>query len=200
MSRIGKQPIPIPSGAKVEVSGRTVTVTGPKGALKWNVASQVAVAVESGKVVVTRQSDDKQSRANHGTTRALLANMLHGVTNGYSIGLELYGTGYSANVQGKSLLLNCGFMGRGVGKPAQFVLPIPEGVQVKVEVPAARGNNEPARFVVTGVDKQAVGQFAAEVRKLRRAEPYLGKGFRYVGEQIRRKAGKVFAGGAAGGG
>lgn len=198
MSRIGKLPIAVPGGVKVDVAGRAVTVTGPKGTLRWNAAAGVSVSVEGGTVHVSRAADDKRSRALHGTTRALLANMIRGVSEGYSIGLELYGTGYSANVQGQSLLLNCGFMGRGVGRPAQFVLPIPAGVQVKVDVPAARGNNEPARFTISGIDKQTVGQFAAEVRKLRKAEPYLGKGFRYSGEQIRRKAGKVFAGGGSG--
>ncbi len=196
MSRIGKAPIALPSGVKIDIAGRKVTVTGPKGSLARTVASDVAVALDGPRLVVTRGNDSKQCRADHGTTRALLANMVQGVTVGYSISLELYGTGYSANVQGSNLLLNCGFMGRGVGRPAQYVLPIPDGVQVKVEVPGARGNNEPSKFSINGIDKQTVGQFAAEIRKLRKAEPYLGKGFRYRGEQIRRKAGKVFAGGS----
>lgn len=198
MSRIGSKPVPLPAGVKVQVSGLQVTVTGPKGTLTYSFPPRVGVRVDGQQVVVERRADGKQARADHGTSRALIANMVRGVSEGYTIGLELYGTGYSANVQGSNLLLNCGFMGRGVGRPAQFVIPIPSGLQVKVETPAARGNTEPARFTVHGIDKQAVGQFAAEIRKLRKAEPYLGKGFRYAGEQIRRKAGKVFAGGAAG--
>jgi len=113
-------------------------------------------------------------------------------------GLEIYGTGYNCKVEGQVLHLSIGYMGRGVGKSSQFQLPTPAGLQVKVAVPAARGNNEPAKFTVHGCDKQMVNQFAAEIRKLRKPEPYLGKGVRYAGEQIRRKAGKVFAGGGGG--
>jgi len=152
-------------------------------------------AVEQGQVVVRRPDDVAANRALHGLSRALIANMVRGCAEGYSRSLEIYGTGYSANVDGKNLLLNCGYMGRGVGRKAQFMIPIPEGLQIRIETPAARGNNEPARFTVTGPDKQQVNQFAAEIRKLRKPEPYLGKGIRYAGEQIRRKAGKVFAGG-----
>lgn len=183
------------SGVKAEVSGATVKLTGPKGSLTFSHPPEVQVSVGAGAVTVQRTVETARARAMHGLTRALIRNMVQGVSQGYSIRLELYGTGYSANVQGRNLLVNCGFMGRGVGKPAQFVLPIPDGVEVKVDVPQARGNTEPARFSVSGIDKQKVGQFAAEVRKLRKAEPYQGKGFRYAGEQIRRKAGKVFAGG-----
>ncbi len=199
MSRIGKKPIPIPGGVKVDIAGATVSVKGPKGQLAWTMPQPISAAVEGGQVIVKRPDDVQQNRALHGLSRALIANMVKGCAEGYSRGLEIYGTGYSANVDGKTLLLNIGYMGRGVGKKAQFALPIPEGLQIKVEVPTARGNNEPARFTVSGPDKQQVNQFAAEVRKLRKPEPYLGKGIRYAGEQIRRKAGKVFAGGGAGG-
>lgn len=195
MSRVGKKPIPVPSGAKINIAGQAVTVTGPKGTLNWNVASGVAVKQEGSELLITRVGDDAQSRASHGTTRALLANMLTGVTAGYKKSLEIYGTGYSCKVQGTQLHLNVGFMGRGYQKPAQFMIDIPAGLKVDIEVPAARGENEPAKFHVSGADKQAVGQFAAEVRKLRKPEPYKGKGIRYVGEYVRRKAGKVFAGG-----
>ncbi|MBW7906507.1 MAG: 50S ribosomal protein L6 [Phycisphaerae bacterium] len=195
MSRIGKKPVVLPAGVKAELSGRTVKVSGPKGHLTWTVPRTIDLALEGGQVVVRRADDLKQTRALHGLSRALIANMVHGVQQGYEIKLEVYGTGYSVKKEGTNLLLNIGFMGRGVGKPAQFVIPIPAGLQVDVEVQAARGENEPAKFTVRGVDKQQVGQFAAEVRKLRKPEPYKGKGVRYAGEHIRRKAGKVFAGG-----
>lgn len=195
MSRIGKKPIPIPKGVKVEIAGPSVKVSGPKGNLAWSVPQPITVAVESDQVMVQRPSDLGNAPALHGLARALIANMIQGVHEGYTIGLEIYGTGYSCAVKGKSLQLNIGFMGRGVGKTAQFEVPIPDGLTVNVETPAARGNSEPARLSVSGPDKQQVGQFAAEVRKLRKPEPYLGKGIRYKGEQIRRKAGKVFAGG-----
>lgn len=196
MSRIGKKPVPLPSGVKAELSGRTIKVTGPKGNLNWTAPRPIELALEGGQVVVKRGDELKETRALHGLSRALIANMVQGVHQGYEIKLEVYGTGYSAKKEGTNLLLNLGFMGRGVGKPAQFVLPIPAGLQVDVEVQAARGENEPAKFTVRGVDKQQVGQFAAQVRKLRKPEPYKGKGVRYSGEHIRRKAGKVFAGGA----
>ena len=195
MSRIGKKPIPIAKGVKVDIAGQAVSVSGPKGTLTWTVPAPITATVESDQVVVQRPSDVARERALHGLSRALIANMIHGVSEGYSIGLEVYGTGYSANVEGKTLFLNCGYMGRGVGRKAQFMLPIPDGLEITVQTPVARGNNEPAKFTVSGPDKQQVGQYAAEVRKLRKPEPYLGKGIRYAGEHIRRKAGKVFAGG-----
>jgi large subunit ribosomal protein L6 len=198
MSRIGKKPVPIPGGVKVELAGRTVHVHGPKGKLSLTVPVPITTKVDAGHVVVERPDDEAHNRALHGLTRALIANMVVGCSAGYSRGLEIYGTGYSANLDGKSLLLNCGFMGRGVGRKAQFTIPIPDGLTVKVDVPTARGNNEPAKFTVSGPDKQQVMQFAAEIRKLRKPEPYLGKGIRYAGEIVRKKAGKVFAGGGAG--
>jgi large subunit ribosomal protein L6 len=200
MSRIGKKPVSIPAGVKVEVAGPSVVVSGPKGKLSWRVPAPITVAVEDDCVVVHRPNDVAHTRALHGLSRALVANMVKGVTEGYRVGLEMYGTGYSAKVDRRRLLLNCGYTGRGMGKAAQFEIPIPDGLEVTVEVPVARGNTEPARFSVSGPDKQAVGQFAAEVRKVRKPEPYLGKGIRYAGERVRRKAGKVFAGGGAGGG
>jgi large subunit ribosomal protein L6 len=199
MSRIGQKPIPIPAGVKVEVAGQDIHVSGPKGKLSWQLPRPIAAVIDKQELVVRRPDDTAQNRALHGLARALIANMVKGVTTGYQIGLEIYGTGYNVKVEARRLMLNCGYSGRGFGRPSQFDVPIPAGIEIKVEVPAARGNNEPARFFVTGPDKQAVGQFAAEVRKLRKPEPYLGKGIRYQGEHIRRKAGKVFAGGAAGG-
>ena len=191
MSRIGKQPVPIPDKVKVTVSGNTVKVEGPKGQLEWAFVPSMKVIVDEAKkeVRVERPDDDRRSRALHGLTRALLANMVKGVTEGYQRGLELYGTGYSANVQGRKLVIQCGFA-HAVERT------IPAGVDVVVEVPNTRGNDTPAKFVIKGCDKQLVGEFAAEVRHVRPAEPYLGKGFRYVGEQIRRKAGKTFVTGA----
>jgi large subunit ribosomal protein L6 len=199
MSRIGKKPIPIPAGVKVEIAGPAIKIAGSKHKLAWSLPAPITAAVEGNEIVVRRPDDVAHNRALHGLSRALIANMVKGVTEGYQIGLEIYGTGYGAKVEGRRLLLNCGFMGRGVGKVAQFDIPIPDGVEIKVEVPAARGNSEPAKFTVMGPDKQAVGQLAAEIRKLRKPEPYLGKGIRYAGEHIRRKAGKVFAGGGSGG-
>jgi large subunit ribosomal protein L6 len=200
MSRVGNKPIPIPAGVNVEVAGQSVQVAGPKGKLAWLLPRPITAVVEQGRLVVRRPDEVAQHRALHGMSRALLANMIKGVTDGYEIGLEIYGTGYGAKVDGRRLLLNCGYSGRGVGRMAQFDIPIPAGLEIRIEIPTARGNTEPARFFVVGSDKQAVGQFAAEIRKLRKPEPYLGKGIRYLGEHIRRKAGKVFAGGAAGGG
>lgn len=195
MSRVGNKPVELPAGVKADLTGRTIKLTGPKGTTSWTAPAPIDVKVAGSAVTVSRPNDEPVNRALHGTTRALIANMAKGVKEGYAIGLEIYGTGYTCKLDGKKLLLNVGFMGRGVGKAAQFIVPIPAGVDVKVDVPAARGNNEPAKFTVSGIDKQAVGDFAAAVRKLRKPEPYQGKGIRYAGEQIRRKAGKVFAGG-----
>jgi len=166
--------------------------------LTWSVPRPITAKVAGEEIVLVRPNDETSNKALHGLSRALIANMVKGVAEGYSIGLEIYGTGFNAKVEGRNLLLNIGYMGRGVGRKAQFEIPIPTGVEVKVDVPAAKGNSEPAKFTVSSADKQAVGQFAAEIRKLRKPEPYLGKGIRYAGERIRRKAGKVFAG--AGGG
>jgi large subunit ribosomal protein L6 len=145
--------------------------------------------------VVRRPNDTARSKALHGLSRALINNMVKGVFAGYEIGLEIYGTGYGCKVEGRQLHINAGFMGRGAGRPAQFVIDMPAGVSVDVQVAAARGDTDPAKFVVRGADKQQVGQFAAELRKIRKPEPYKGKGIRYAGEYVRRKAGKVFAGG-----
>ncbi len=190
--------MPVPKGVKVEISGQTVKTSGPKGNLSYTLPAGIAAKLDGSEVVLTRGDDAAQSKALHGLARALINNMVKGCAEGYSIGLELYGTGYSAKLEGKELLINCGFMGRGVGRRAQFEVPVPDGLQVKVDVPVARGNTEPAKLTVSGADKQLVGQFAAEVRKIRKPEPYLGKGIRYAGEHIKRKAGKVFAGGGGG--
>ena len=191
MSRIGKLPVPIPDTVKVTVQGCTVNVEGPLGKINWTFPDGMTVTVDGEKkeVRVERASDQRRHKALHGLTRALIANMVEGVTKGYERAMELYGTGYSVNVQGKKLVIQCGFA-HAVEKG------IPDGIEVAVDVPNTRGNDTPARFAVKGCDKQLVGEFAAEVRHIRPPEPYLGKGFRYVGEQIRRKAGKTFVGGA----
>ena len=191
MSRVGKRPVPIPDNVAVTVQDRTVNVEGPLGKLHWTFPYGMTVTVddEKNEVRVERPDDQRRHRALHGLTRALIANMVEGVTNGYQRPMELYGTGYSVNVEGKRLVVLCGY-----AHPVEK--DIPEGIEVVVEVPNTRGNDTPARFAVKGCDKQLVGEFAAEVRHIKPPEPYLGKGFRYAGEQIRRKAGKTFVGGA----
>jgi large subunit ribosomal protein L6 len=193
MSRIGKKPVEIPSGVKVTIQERTVAVRGPKGELRWTHPDDVCVEVDdrASVVRVARESETRFARAMHGTARALVHNMVVGVSQGYSRQLELYGTGYSCQVQGKSLRLVVGF-----AHPVD--LPIPPGVEVEIEVPAARGNDVPAKLTVRGIDKQVVGHFCRTIHDVRPPEPYLGKGIRYAGEQIRRKAGKAFAGAGAG--
>jgi len=197
MSRIGKKPVPVPPGVKVDLKDHGVQISGPKGVLSWQYPEGVSVRYDAGTsmIHVTRSSDEKRDRAMHGLTRALINNMVIGVTKGYERRLEIYGTGYSCKVQGKQLHLNVGFMGRGFQKPAQFMIDIPAGLTVDVEVPAARGESEPAKFVIRGASKQLVGEFAAEIRGLRPPEPYQGKGIRYKGEYVRRKQGKAYASG-----
>ncbi|HUX02364.1 MAG: 50S ribosomal protein L6 [Phycisphaerae bacterium] len=193
MSRIGNKPVPVPEKVKVAVKGTSVEVEGPKGKLAWTFNRDMTVAVEEGprRVVVKRPSDHRRHRAVHGLTRAIIANMVKGVTEGYEKQLELYGTGYSLALKGKELVIHCGF-----AQPVEKS--VPEGLEVSVETPNTRGNDIPAKMTVRGCDKQQVGEFAAEVRHLRPPEPYQGKGFRYAGERIRRKAGKTFVSGAAG--
>ncbi|MCH7924806.1 MAG: 50S ribosomal protein L6 [Planctomycetes bacterium] len=196
MSRVGKQPITVPGGVTVKVAGRMVSVSGPKGQLSWEHPGSATVAYdESTKAItVTRTDDAKQSRANHGLTRSLIANMVTGVADGYEKRLEIYGTGYNCKLQGSTLHLNVGFMGRRRGLGSQFELTVPDGVEIVIEKEAARGDAEPALLTVKGFDKQRVGQFAAEIRALRKTEPYKGKGIRYKGEVVKRKQGKALAG------
>ncbi|MHC5110129.1 MAG: 50S ribosomal protein L6 [Planctomycetota bacterium] len=197
MSRVGKTPIAIPSGVAVKVVGREVNVSGPKGNTTWQYPDTATVAVDEGdkQVNVTRVDDRKQSRANHGLTRALIANMIKGVTDGFERRLLIYGTGYNCKLQGKTLHLNVGFMGRRreLGG-SQFEFAVPDGLEVVVEKEAARGDTDPAAMLIKGVDKQKVGQFAAEVRAIRKTEPYNGKGIRYDDEIIKRKQGKALTG------
>lgn len=175
MSRIGRAPIPVPENVKIDLDGRRVTVTGPKGTLEHRVADPIEVAQEEGVLVVTRPTDRGPHRALHGLTRSLVANMVEGVTDGFSRQLEIVGVGYRATLKGKDLELALGF-----SHPVSVVPP--EGISF--EVPA------PTQIVVKGIDKQAVGQVAAEIRRIRPPEPYKGKGVRYAGEQVRRKVGK----------
>ena len=178
MSRIGKQPVQVPAGVKVQIDDRTIAVEGPKGKLQWEHRPEVSVAHDeaSKTLIVARRDDERQSRALHGLTRALLANMVVGVTQGYEKRLEIQGVGYLAALQGQVLQLR-------VGLANELQVPIPEGVNVTVP--------DQQHVVIQGIDKQKVGHFAASVRALRKPEPYKGKGIRYLGEAVRRKQGKA---------
>jgi large subunit ribosomal protein L6 len=178
MSRIGRKPVPVPKGVEVTIAGSTVTVTGPKGSLTRTFHPTMTIALESGEITVNRPSDERQSRALHGLTRALLANMVVGVTEGYRKQLELHGVGYKAEASSKGVKLV-------VGLSHTVEFPAPAGVQISVD------NNTLVK--IEGIDKELVGQVAAEIRKVRPPEPYKGKGIRYQGEQVRRKAGKAGA-------
>ncbi|MEX0892673.1 MAG: 50S ribosomal protein L6 [Gemmatimonadota bacterium] len=178
MSRIGKKPIPIPGGVTVTVEGDTVKVKGPKGELSRTIRPEIGLEVEDGQALVTRPSDTAQHRAFHGLTRALVANMVEGVTDGFRRTLEIVGVGYRAEKKGKALVLT-------VGYSHQVEYPEPDGI--------ALSTTSPTVVVVEGIDKQQVGQVAAEIRAVRPPEPYKGKGIRYQGEHVRRKAGKTGA-------
>jgi large subunit ribosomal protein L6 len=177
MSRIGRLPIPVPSGVDVQIDGRAVTVKGPKGTLQHTVAEPIDIRREDdGTLQVVRPNDERANRALHGLSRTLVANMVIGVTDGYSKTLEIVGTGYRVQARGADLEFALGF-----SHPIH--VPAPEGITFTVEAPT--------RFVVSGVDKQKVGEVAAKIRKLRKPDPYKGKGVRYQGEVVRRKAGKA---------
>jgi large subunit ribosomal protein L6 len=178
MSRIGKLPIPIPDGVTVNVGEGEVQVKGPKGQLTGPIPNAISAAVEDGRLVLTRGDETKVTRSLHGLARALTANMVLGVTDGFTKRLEIEGVGYRAEVKGKQLLLTLGF-----SHPVE--MDVPEGLSVAMD-----GNT---KLTIEGIDKQAVGQFAADIRKLRPPEPYKGKGIRYAGEHIRRKVGKTGA-------
>lgn len=178
MSRIGKAPITVPAGVSVSVNGRDVSVKGPKGELNMTVAPNMKVEVNEGVVTVSRPNDEKLNRSLHGLTRTLVNNMVVGVSEGFKKTLEVNGVGYRAAKEGKNLVLNIGYS-------HQVIMPEPEGIEV--EVP------NPNQIIVKGIDKQKVGQFAAEVRGKRPPEPYKGKGIKYDYEVIRRKEGKTGA-------
>jgi large subunit ribosomal protein L6 len=181
MSRIGKQPIEVPSGVEVTVDGSRVQVKGPRGSLGQALHPDMQVLVEDGTIRVVRPSDERLHRSLHGLTRTLVANMIEGVTKGYEKRLEIIGVGYRAAMKGTDLELALGF-----SHPVS--VPAPEGIEF--EVPAA------TRIVIRGSDKQLVGEVAAKIRQLRKPEPYKGKGIRYEGEYVRKKAGKAAKGAA----
>lgn len=176
MSRIGRLPIPVPSGVDVKIDGQAITVKGPKGELSHTVAEPISIKVEDGTVTVARPNDVNTVRALHGLTRSLINNMVVGVTQGYSKTLEIQGVGYRVVAKGQNLEFSLGYSHPITVEP-------PEGVTFRVE--------KPTLFVVEGIDKQKVGEVAANIRKLRKPDPYKGKGVRYQGEQIRRKVGKA---------
>jgi len=196
MSRVGKTPVAIPSGVTVKVAAGEVSVSGSMGNLAWKYPATAEVVVDDASkcVRVSKVGNTKQAQANFGLTRALIANMVKGVSEGFQKRLLIFGTGYNCKLQGKTLHLNVGYSGRRRGIGSQFELPVPDGVEVVVEKDAARGDSEPASLVVKGCDRQKVGQFAAEIRALRKTEPYKGKGIRYDNEVVRRKQGKALAG------
>ena len=176
MSRIGKQPVAVPAGVAVSIDGPHVTVKGPKGTLEHTVAEPIAVKLEDGAVSVTRPDDERTSRSLHGLTRTLIDNMVVGVTQGYSKAMEIVGTGYRVVAKGGDLEFSLGYS-------HTILVKAPEGITFTVE--------SPTRFSVNGIDKQQVGELAANIRKLRKPEPYKGKGVRYADEVVRRKAGKA---------
>ena len=176
MSRIGRMPVVVPAGVDVTIDGRQVRVKGPKGELNMEVTPPIEVAQAAGVITVTRPNDEGEVRALHGLSRSLIANMVTGVTDGYRKTMEIVGVGYRVQARGKDLEFALGF-----SHPVP--VPAPDGITFRVETPT--------RFVVEGIDKQQVGEVAANIRKLRKPDPYKGKGVRYQGEQIRRKVGKA---------
>ncbi len=178
MSRIGKKIIEIPAGVTVQQNAGTIEVKGSKGVLTFVVPTGISVSIDGNIVSVTRSGDEREERSLHGLTRAMIANMVMGVTEGFTKKLEIIGVGYKANVSGKVLNLSLGF-----SHPVD--MEAPEGIEISMDKDAKN------TVVISGIDKQKVGEFAANIRKLRKPEPYKGKGIRYVGEYVRRKAGKT---------
>ena len=178
MSRIGAKPVPLPAGVTAAVDGSTIKIKGPKGELAWTCAPGIAAEAEPGRIVVRAVGQGEQIGALHGTTRSLVANMVKGVTEGYVRDLEIQGVGYRAQAQGQKLVLNVGY-----SHPIEF--PVPAGIKVEVA--------DGTKLKVSGIDKHLVGEVSAQIRAFHKAEPYKGKGIRYVGEYVRRKAGKTVA-------
>ncbi|MCV7431784.1 50S ribosomal protein L6 [Mycolicibacterium bacteremicum] len=177
MSRIGKQPVPVPAGVDVTIEGQNVSVKGPKGTLTLDIAEPIQVSRnDDGAIVVDRPDDDRRSRSLHGLSRTLVANLVTGVTEGYTRKMEIFGVGYRVALKGSNLEFALGYS-------HPVLIEAPEGITFAVETPT--------KFSITGIDKQKVGQIAAVIRRLRRPDPYKGKGVRYEGEQIRRKVGKT---------
>ena len=178
MSRIGRKPIALPAGVEVKVADNTITVKGPKGTLTQNIHPNMTVAVEGNEILVTRPNDEKQNRSLHGLTRTLLHNMVEGVEKGFSKTLEVNGVGYRAVKEGQNLVMHLGF---------SHTVTVSENADIQIDVP------NPNQVIIKGIDKEKVGQFAAEVRAKRPPEPYKGKGIKYDYEHIRRKEGKTGA-------
>ena len=191
MSRIGKKPIDIPEGVKVEQKGLCIKVSGPHGELQMDCHPRIDVKINEVQIIVENKlPQDRRNKQLHGTMRALISNMVTGVSKGFERKMQIFGTGYNLKEQGGKLVFQVGYC-----HPVELV--IPKGIKVKIDVGATRGNDVPARFTLTGIDKYLLGQFAADIRKIRPPEPYKGKGIRYEDEHVRRKVGKAFASGAA---
>jgi large subunit ribosomal protein L6 len=176
MSRIGRKPVTVPSGVEVKIDGSSVTVKGPKGTLSQTFSKNLGITLDNGIITVTRPNDEKENRSLHGLTRSLISNMVTGVTTGYTKSLDIEGIGYRAVKQGTNVVLTLGF---------SHQVTISENEDIKIDIPAQN------KIVISGIDKQKVGQFAAEVREIKPPEPYKGKGIRYTGERIIRKEGKA---------
>ena len=192
MSRIGKKPIAVPQGVNVELKDLKIKISGPKGSLEMerHPAIEVKIDKESNQIVVLNPDEgSREKRALHGTMRSLINNMVTGVSVGFTKNMEIYGTGYSVKEQGGKLVLQVGF-----SHPIQMA--IPKDIKVEIKTPATRGNDVPAVFSISGPDKQELGHFVANIRKVRPPEPYKGKGIRYADEVVRRKVGKAFTSGA----
>jgi large subunit ribosomal protein L6 len=192
MSRLGLKPVTVPGGVKVAIADQTIRVEGPKGKLSFTYRDEIAVSFDSGtKVVsVSRTRESREAKALHGLTRALIANMMVGVTAGYTKTLEIYGTGYGVKQEGDAVALSVGF--------ANVVkLTIPQDVKVTITTPQSKSNTTPAVFSIAGPDKQVIGEYAANLRRVKKPEPYNGKGIRFQGEHVRRKVGKALAGAKA---
>ncbi|MFC1652935.1 50S ribosomal protein L6 [Planctomycetota bacterium] len=191
MSRIGKKPVDIPQGVKIELKGQTVRVSGPQGNLELECHPTIEMKLDDAGAkldVINPRPDERAYKQMHGTMRALVANMVTGVSKGFERKMEIYGTGYNVKEQGNKLVLQIGFC-----HPVE--MSIPKGVKVAIETPATRGNDVPAKFTLSASDKCVLGQFAANIRRVRPPEPYKGKGIRYADEYVRRKVGKAFASG-----
>lgn len=176
MSRVGKEPIAIPNGVEVKIDGQDVDVKGPKGSMSWTVPAPITVVVEDNEIVVSRPDDHRENRSLHGLSRSLVNNLVVGVTEGYKINMEIFGVGYRVQMKGKDLEFSLGYS-------HPILIEAPEGITFAVD-----GNT---KFSIEGIDKQLVGQLAANIRRLRKDDPYKGKGIRYAGEQVRRKVGKT---------
>ncbi len=191
MSRIGKKIIDIPAGVTVEQKGFVLKAKGPNGEMQIDCNPVVKVVVDGSTISVLNETpEDKFANKMHGTMRALIANVITGVSKGFTRKMEIYGTGYNLKEQGNKVVFQVGFC-----HPVEMV--VPKDVKVTVEVPATRGNEVPAKFTLLGINKEVLGQFAADIRKIRPPEPYKGKGIRYADEHVRRKVGKAFASGGA---